>query len=406
MAGAGDRTYVIVGAGRQGAAAAYDLGRFGGAQQVRILDRDAALAERAAERVNGLLSAVGADRVCSARALDAADVAAARQGLAGAHAVMSCVPYFLNAGLARAAVAVGASFCDLGGNTAVSDEVLSLDSEAKAAGVTLTPDCGLAPGMANTLAACLIGRLAAPEAAWVRCGGLPQNPRPPLDYMITFAVEGLTNEYTGACLVLRDGAVTTVPAFAEDEDEMVEVDGVGRLEAFTTSGGSGNLPRTLAGRLDRFDYKTLRYPGHAAKVRLLAALGLLELEPVEVRTADGATARVAPREMLHRCIVPRLTFPEEPDLVVLRVAAEGGDAEGRRVRHTLEIVDRYDPGTGFTAMERTTAFPAAIICRHLASGDAPPGGQPLEQVMDGEAFLAELRRRDIPISESVNRDLG
>ncbi|RME73644.1 MAG: hypothetical protein D6776_06700 [Planctomycetota bacterium] len=397
------RRYVVLGAGRQGRAAAYDLARHAQAGEVALYDRESGCAQAAARRVNELLERAGLAAVCRGAQLEVTEPAALQRALEPADCVLSCVPYFLNEPIAQAAVAARTSYCDLGGNTAVSDRILALDPEARAAGVTLTPDCGLAPGMANTLAACLIERIARPRRAAVRCGGLPQRPRPPLDYMLTFAVEGLTNEYTGAALVLREGRVTEIPTFDPAEDESLEVEGVGRLEAFVTSGGSGNLPRTYAGRLEHFDYKTLRYPGHAERIRLLLALGLLDREPVTVPDADGNPVSLRPRDLLHERLVSRLTFPDEPDLVVLLVTAEGLDEHGAAVRHRFEIVDRFDPETGFTAMERTTAFPAAIIAAHLASDRAPRGAIPLERVMDGEAFVAELRRRPFAIRESFER---
>jgi lysine 6-dehydrogenase len=153
------------------------------------------------------------------------------------------VPYFLNPGLARASIDAGASFCDLGGNTAIVAEELALDALARARGVSVVPDCGLAPGMANTLAAYLIERTHVPRAVHIRVGGLPERPRPPLDYMLVFAIEGLTNEYTGEAIVLRDGKITRIPTL--DEVESLEFPApVGRCEAFKTSGGSSTCPET------------------------------------------------------------------------------------------------------------------------------------------------------------------
>ncbi|HVY60230.1 MAG TPA: saccharopine dehydrogenase NADP-binding domain-containing protein, partial [Planctomycetota bacterium] len=168
----------MIGAGRQGTAAAYDLAKFAGAREVAIFDRDPALSSSAAVRVNQLAGRQAA----TAGILDAGDPARAATALRGVDAVLSAVPYFLNPGLARAAIEAGASFCDLGGNTAVVDEELSLDGEARARGVSIVPDCGLAPGMANTLAAHLVERTPGARSVAIRVGGLPQDPRPPLGY--------------------------------------------------------------------------------------------------------------------------------------------------------------------------------------------------------------------------------
>ncbi|MHC4389952.1 MAG: saccharopine dehydrogenase C-terminal domain-containing protein [Planctomycetota bacterium] len=391
------RTYAVLGAGRQGTAAAYDLAIFGEAKAVRLFDQNQELAEEMAQRVNRLLEAKGCAPVIEGGGLDATDAAAAAVAVRGADAVLSAVPYFLNLQLAKVCVSEGASFCDLGGNTQIVEQTLALGAEAKAAGVTITPDCGLAPGMANQLAAALIESMADPRAVTVRCGGLPVHPKPPLDYMLVFAIEGLTNEYMGEAIVLREGKVLRVPTLTEVESLTVE--GLGELEAFTTSGGTSTCPDTYQGRLERFDYKTVRYPGHVAKIRALKELGLLDLDPVRARTVDGERVQIAPREITHRALTRKLTHEGEPDLVFLRVSCEGRDEAGAAASRTIEIIDRKDEVTGFTAMERTTAYPAAIVCAHLASGAAEKGGVRLERVMEGEHFLSELRKRDIPLRE-------
>ncbi|GIW72059.1 MAG: hypothetical protein KatS3mg102_1601 [Planctomycetota bacterium] len=128
-------------------------------------------------------------------------------------------------------------------------------------------------------------------------------------------------------------------------------------------------------------------------------------QPRSVQTADGGHALVAPRALLHVLLQERLDLPEEPDLVVLRVSCEGSDGD-RPVRRTLEILDRADPLTGFRAMERMTAFPAAIICAHLASAEAPRGAQPLERVIDPALFLERFRQRGLVLTETLRRPLA
>jgi lysine 6-dehydrogenase len=394
-------TYVVLGAGRQGTAAAKDLLEFDAEAAVRLADRDADLARMAAARVNDLLGRAAA----TAHALDVRDEGALGKLLGGAKAVLSAVPYMLNLALARAAVEAGASFCDLGGNTEIVNQELALDARARARGVSVVPDCGLAPGMANTLAARLIERLDGEggRARHVRilCGGLPEQPRGVLGYQLVFAVEGLTNEYAGKAQYLRGGRVVEVDTL--EEVEAVDFPPVGPLEAFTTSGGTSTCPYTYEGRLETYEYKTLRYPGHVEKLRLLRDIGFLDLDPVGVSApgAGDASARadVAPRAMLNEMLRRRLPSGE-PDLVLLRVTCSGQDARGRPVEMAYELVDRQDPETGFTAMERTTAYPAAIVCAFLASGDAPRGAIPLERAVPGDLFIRELARRGLPLIEA------
>ncbi len=379
-------TYAIVGAGRQGRAAALDLARHGEAGEIRLLERDGArldealrwLAARVAVPVRGLR-------------VDAADVARVRAALAGSDAALSCAPYFLNADLAAAAVAEGVHFNDLGGNTAVVDRELALDGEARRRGVSVVPDCGLAPGLVNQLAAAGIGRLDEVEAVRLYCGGLPQHPRPPMNYAISFSIHGLINEYTGTAEVLRDGRLARVPALSEVE--AVEWPGLGPLEAFVTTGGTSTAPRTFAGRVGRYDYKTLRYPGHVAQLRLLDALGLFGLDPVEV---DGAA--VVPRHLFAAVAEPALSDPGFRDLILVRAVIEGRRG-GRPRRIVFELEDRYDEVEGLSAMERATAFPAAVVTAMAARGELPAGALPLERAVDPERALREVRRRGLDLRE-------
>src|SRR5205085_6230637 len=123
---------------------------------------------------------------------------------------------------------------------------------------------------------------------------------------------------------------------------------VGRCEAFVTSGGASTAPLTFEGKLERYEYKTIRYPGHHAKFRVIKDLGLLDLEPIKVGDVE-----VVPRDVFHQVAAPRLAFPEDHDLVVVR-ARFRGMKEGKPICKQLDILDYYDEATGFSAMERTT----------------------------------------------------
>ncbi len=378
--------YAVLGAGMQGTAAAYDMLRFGDADRVVLLDLDLEVADQSARRINALL---GVDRA-EAAFLDARDAGAVEKRLAGVGACLSALPYTMNPSIAAAAIAARCHMCDLGGNTAIVRRELDLDADARRAGVSVVPDCGLAPGLANILAAHGIGLLDTCDTVRVRCGGLPVHPRPPLGYKLVFNIAGLTNEYFGRAAVLRDGRVMEIDTFTELEDVEFPPP-IGRLEAFVTSGGSSTCPWTFRGRIRNFDYKTLRYPGHYEKFRTIHELGLLDLQPIEL---NGR--RVTPREVFHAVAAPRITFPNDPDLVVLRVTCDG-ERSGRRSRVVLEVIDRHDVATGFTAMERTTAFPASIVAIMMARRQIRPGATSLEVAVPTGAFLTEFRRRDVPL---------
>lgn len=372
----------VLGAGMQGTAAAYDMARFGAAQ-VRLFDADGPRAAVAAHRINTLLGRSAA----TGEALDARDGRAVTRALEGVAVTLSGLPYYLNLGAAKAAMEAGSSFGDLGGNTDVVWEELALDGEARARGVSIVPDLGLAPGMGNTLAAYAMGRVRGARKVSVRCGGLPQVPRPPLDYKLVFSVEGLTNEYFGKAVFLREGRRVEVDTF--DELEAVQWEGMPALEAFTTSGGTSTCPWTFEGRLESYDYKTIRYDGHFAKMKLLKDLGLLDLAPIDV-----LGAKVVPREVFHSLARAKLAFPGDRDLVLLRVTCEGADET-----LTLSLRDDHDEATGFTAMERTTAFPASIVCLMMAAGEVSPGAHRLESAVDAVTFVEALSKRGFTLSE-------
>ncbi len=382
-------TYVVLGAGRQGVALAYDLVRNCAAGRVVLADVDLAVAEQARERLRKLLPGQSCELV--ARRCDVSDVAAATEFMRGADAVLSAVPYRFNVGLTEAALSAGTSFSDLGGNTDVSRAQLRLHDRARTAGISVVPDCGLAPGLGNILAAHGVAALDEPQEVHVRCGGLPERPVGPLGYKLVFNFDGLINEYSGCGEFLRDGQRVQVPALTELETiEFPEP--LGRCEAAVTSGGTGTCAETFSGRLRTYDYKTVRYPGHFAIVRALFELGCLD---ERLTLADGTM--VSPRAVLRRLLEERLAFPEVRDLVVLRCTVRGVQA-GRPRTLVYELLERHDEVTGLTAMERTTAFPAALVAYLQARKEVEPGARPLEVCLPLEQYFRELPQHDIRVS--------
>ncbi|MSR74213.1 MAG: hypothetical protein EXS14_01915 [Planctomycetes bacterium] len=377
--------YAVLGSGMQGTAAAYDLGLHGEAASVLLLDRDSDGLSRSADRLRALLPQLQVRTV----ACDAANSTALGAALHGVQGVFSALPYSFNPAAARAAVEAGASFCDLGGNTAVVRATLELDALAKQRGVSVIPDCGLAPGLGNVLAACALGRLRNAKHVRIYCGGLPQHPQPPWDYKLVFHIGGLTNEYMGFAEVLRDGRLQQVPTLSELE-RVAFAAPLEQAEAFTTSGGTSTACATFLGRLDSYEYKTVRYPGHCEKVRAVRDLGLFDLDPVLVRGVS-----VVPRDLFHVVAAPRLAHPEDSDLVVLRAEAYGADESLR-----FDLLDLADACTGFSAMERCTAFPAAATLHLQVSGAVPAGATTSERLTVLEPLLAAVRKRGLDIRES------
>jgi lysine 6-dehydrogenase len=376
---------LVLGAGLQGSACAFDLLGNPAVERVTLADLEPGEPAPFLERYRD-------DPRLAVRRADARDEAAIAELLGQADACMNALPYYFTFDVARAVGDAVVHCCDLGGNTEIVFRQLELGDAAAARGVSVIPDCGLAPGMVNILAADGIRALDRTEVVRIRVGGLPQRPEPPLDYQIVYSLEGVLDYYTTESWVLRQGQPHPVDALTEIE--AVEFPApVGVLEAFHTAGGLSTLPWTYEGRIPTMEYKTLRYPGHAERMRVIRELGLLDLEPVALR--DGT--RVRPRDVFIACAEPRLRQPDGRDLVALRVEVEG-ERDGRRRRVTYDLLDRFDEETGISAMERTTGFSLSITGQMQADGRiALRGAATPDQCVPGGAYIAELARRGIEI---------
>ena len=383
-------TYAILGAGRQGTAAAYDLARWGDAQRVLLADKDLAIAQSAADKINRLLG----KPIAEARFADAAQPESVRQVLAGVDAFLSAVPYYYNLELSRIAIDAGASMADLGGNTDIARQQHALDSAAQAVGISIIPDCGQVPGLGTSLCVYTMSLLDQTDDIWMWDGGLPQNPRPPFNYLLTFHIAGLTNEYAEPAIFLRNGEITAVEPMSELETVEFQAP-IGRLEAFVTSGGTSTMPWTFAGKVRTLQNLTLRYPGHFAQLRAFWDLGLWSEDPIQV---NGT--RVSPRAVFHALYEPKVVYPLDRDLVIVRIKAVGQKG-GQPAAVQVELIDYYDELTGFTAMERTTGWSAAIVVAMMAQGLTPTGSGGVESFVPAGAFVAELRRRGLSVSEKM-----
>lgn len=372
--------FLILGGGLQGTACAYDLLRQDDVERVTLADLET-------DRDPGFLP--DDDRL-HWRQADFTDEEEVRDAMAGHDVALSAAPYFLNEDLARLALEEGLDYSDLGGNTELVFRQMERDDEAAAAGVTQVPDVGLAPGIVNVLAAEAVRRLDRAESVNMYVGGLPQHPEPPLGYQVVYSLRGALDYYTSTASVIRDGRRREVEALSEIEE--LEVEGLGRLEAFNTAGGASVLPWRMEGKVDRLAYKTVRYPGHAEKMRAIRELGLLEREPVEV---DGR--EVVPREVFLACAGPKLERPDEPDLVVLRVVGVG-EREGRETTLTWDLLDRADEETGMSAMMRCTGFALSVVGLMLARGVIDRTGVlPPDEGIPYGPFVDALSERGVEI---------
>ncbi|MCG9894522.1 MAG: saccharopine dehydrogenase NADP-binding domain-containing protein [Fimbriimonadaceae bacterium] len=378
-------TFAILGSGMQGTAAAYDLAKFADPDQIYVGDASYQQAIKCASRVNGL---VGRE-VCTPMHVDALDPKSLNAFLSQTDIVLSCLPYWMHPMVAKSAIETITDMVDLGGNTDITMQTLELDDRARDAGITVVPDCGLAPGLVNNIGCALIETLDKTETVRLYCGVLPQNPKPPFNYKLTFNMEGLVTEYDYEAVVLRKGEVIKVDTLSELET--LHIDELGEMEAFTTSGGTSTAPFTFEGTVQNYEYKTIRFPGHCALMRIFKDFGFWREDEVTVKDA-----KVRPKDVFNTVFGPELAKFVDKDLCAVRGVGIGLK-DGRPARMQIDLFDRQDEATGFTSMERLTGFSMSIVAQEVAASRVGNGCVRYEKAMSGTAFLAELARRGITV---------
>jgi saccharopine dehydrogenase-like NADP-dependent oxidoreductase len=287
------------------------------------------------------------------RPLDVNDEAGLLESLRGVDAVVSCLPWHLNIAVAEAAFHAGVHYFDLTEDVATTQRVHELS--ATRTGSALAPQCGLAPGLIGIVGASLAEGFDELRSIELKVGALPQNPTGLLGYAFNWSAEGVVNEYLNDCEVIRDGRRRLVPAMTEPEAVVI---GGTRLEAFLTSGGLGTMCETFEGRVERLDYKTLRYPGHFDLMRFVFDELLLR----ERRTLAGE-------------ILVNAKPPVDDDIVYLYAAVEGRiDGELARHQYVRAWRPRELAGGTWRAISWTTACAACGVVELVARGELPATG--------------------------------
>ncbi len=298
--------------------------------------------------------------------LDLGEPGALATALSGADAVLSCLPYHLNTGVAAEAHAQGLHYFDLTEDVATTAAIREMSETAKG---LMAPQCGLAPGFVGITGAHLIGRFETCRSCRMRVGALPRNPTGLMGYSFNWSPEGVVNEYLNDCEVLEDGQRKWVSPM--EWIEKLVIGGV-ELEAFTTSGGLGTMCETYLGRVPNIDYKTIRYPGHVQLMNFF----FHELLMRERRKEAGE-------------ILVHAKPPVDDDVVYVHVSAEGEEAGALR-RH--EFVRAYRPreiaGARRTAIAWTTASSVAAILEMVRAGTLPARGFLKQEDVPLDAFLA------------------
>ena len=358
-------TVLIAGAGGIGEAAAYMLLDWSDVPIGRVV-----LADASAEQLGRAAAFAGhAGRLATVHAPMSADPAPElRAAFDEAAVVLDCLPGGLAPTVARLALDHGCHYANLTEYVAETNAILEMAQGAETAFLLQT---GLAPGVINVLAHSLMQRFVADhggavDAVEMKVGALTRNAMGPHHYGFTWSPIGVATEYVKPAVVVRGGKVREVPSLSERG--RIVIDGV-VYEDDLTSGGAADMPTHFAGKLDRLDYKTLRYPGHYAWV-------------------DGVVAEVgADPDALQARMLAEIPLVED-DVVVVYACAEGtgGDGSRRRVDRSIVVGPTDTPNGPMRAIQSTTAAGLAESARVLLTGEHR--GPVLQMDLDPEAFLS------------------
>lgn len=361
----------IAGSGRQSVAAGYDLVRFDASVELMLGDASSSQAESAASRIRSLHP--GAKTAIAQ--IDVKDSAGLSSAMRGFDIALAGVPYHLNPFVHLAARATGIPSVDMGSDLADLEAALGTRDDDHSSVAVF--DSGVAPGLGNQLARMLALEL--PDAKGVRiyCGGLPLEPRTALKYKPRFSLEGLIGEYSDPAVALRGGKVVELESLTGLET--IDVPELGEMEAFVTSGGASIGPQLWKGKLESYEYKTLRFPGHCAAMKDFRDRGLWRPENFAAfaKHFEEVTAK-----------------EDERDQIILIVEA-WSDSQTKRIF----LRQAFDDSTGLSAMEQMTGYSASIVVQKTVASDLGPGLYAAEEVVSGKEMLEELSRRGIRATE-------
>jgi lysine 6-dehydrogenase len=293
----------------------------------------------------------------------------------------------------KAAIAAGVSMVDF---SYMPEDVVALNKQAFKANVCLIPDCGMSPGLSNVLVGHALSNLDEVKSIHIITGGLPEKPVPPLGYVITWSINDLIDMYSRKVNLVKEGKITQVEAMSGFE--RITLPRVGRLECFYTD-GLRTLLHTVTDAKEMWE-KSLRYPGHAEKIKLLRTLGFFDEKPIEIQHG-----LVSPRELTARLLEKKLKMPQIRDIAIVLVETFGVK-NGEEVEYIYYMLDEYDKKHRVTAMARTTAYTASLITQLLVSkaisekGVVPPEKLGTNKTLY-EKFLNDLKTRGIKIQEKT-----
>lgn len=380
---------VVLGAGLMGKEVARDLVKSNKVEKVFLGDLDVKTAQAFVETLN-------TDKV-EVIELNAELDESLKAVISKGDVVVNALFYSFNERVARTAIEVGVHSVDLGGHIGgITETILELHEEAKAKGVTIIPDLGVAPGMVNILAGYGATKLDEVESIKLYVGGIPTEPVPPLHYTRVFSLDGVFDHYTEPSKTIQKGKLEEVESLSGVEPIYFEDFGV--LEAFYTSGGISTLYKTFP-NVRALEYKTIRYKGHAEKFKLLADLGFLDNSNlVEVDNRE-----IPVRAVVREALKKKLELGNKQDAVLLRVIVAGEKSQ-QQVTYEYEMVVRKDMTINETAMARATANTISVVAQMIGNNVINNRGVfAPETIVPGDAYIEEMAKRGVVIKETSHK---
>ena len=376
----------ILGSGMMGRAIAYDLSKYSNFESIVIADKDRKTLESSKKFLK--------NRDINYKFLNVEKSIDLKEFFQEIDIAISAIPYKYNYKLAKIAVESKTHFLDLGGNNDIVKKERTLFENAKKNGVTIIHDCGLAPGLTSVITRDIVEQMDSIEYVKIRVGGLPVDPQPPFNYQIVFSPYGLINEYIEDAIVLDHGRILKKKSMTDIEN-VVFPEPFGNMEAFVTSGGVSTLPFTYKDKIDYLDYKTIRYPGHCERFKILLDLGFAEEKPVKIRNKS-----IIPRDFFVHLLLKILPINEK-DVVLLKVFSKGLK-DGKKRYFEYSMIDYFDQKHDITSMMRTTAYPTSIIAQMIEKGIIKDHGVfGCEEVVACFPFFKQLQKRGINIQKEV-----
>ncbi|ANU14843.1 L-lysine dehydrogenase [Planococcus halocryophilus Or1] len=372
----------VLGTGMIGTTVVTELAKYAGAEKVTAVDInqssiDKCLAIAKSSRVFGKVAELATEK-------DIAEV------LKGADIAIACLPHSLSVAAIKAAIASNCHLIDLVGSR--FPEKMAMHQQAQQAGVLIVPGCGVAPGITNFLAAQGIELLDEAQEAVLACGGVPKYPDPPLGYQVVYRLESMLDLYTKPATIIQAGKIVELAPLSGLE-EMSFPEPVGLCETVITDAHSTAF--MLQGKVTNLVERTVRYPGHWNKMRVLSELGFLDDAQISIQ--DIA---ISPKSFAEKILAPKLSGHSIEDITVLKVEVSGMK-QGIQKKHTWEMIDLYDHDRKITSMAKTTAIPAMLVAQWIADKKILETGViPIENLIVRERFqpfLTELAHLGIEI---------